>query len=967
MEFKVKVGVQVVRLALGLVAGTAFISAQAQSTEEKSVQRVEITGSNIKRVDKEGTSPVQTMTAKEIARSGAATVLDLLKTIPSMGSGGYNDTPNQNGFSRGVATASLRGLGSTSTLILLNGRRMTPSAYANPNNSQSTLYDLNSIPLSAIERVEVFKDGASAVYGSDAIAGVINFITKRDYQGGEISASYSANDDKQFGRKNINGVVGFGDLQSQGFNVMASIDFKKQDAVTMRQGSNDVEAQLYSDIAFRGTPYGSSITASSPFFYKEKSPNSKAFYTTSADSKYILNSLNCPTSQQLVGGLQYNIQPTSALSGRKFCNYDLDQFVDVQNRGEDVSFMSVATLKINENLTGFAEFAFSDTKRYYRAAPRAISGTAPSTNFLVGGLADPFQAILPIGHPDNPFSDARAAVAYRFENLRSGNEVENKAVRLLAGFKGTISTWDWETSVLWNRSKREEVSFGNLYLPTLRKLFTENRTLASLATDPTLGKDLTNIGTADIVQWDAKASTEFGNLPGGAIGLAAGVEFRQEKLVIDPDPLNARGDILGLATTQINSKRNVSSAFVELLTPLLKDFEMDCAGRVDKYPGIAYNFVPKVGAKWTVNNTLAFRGSYSKAFRAPALSQVAAGGAQYFLNNTIDPVRCPDGKTPLPGGEQADCAKSLSGVGGSNPDLKPEKAKSFALGMIWSPTSNFDMLIDAYKLRQEGEVALSDSTYLLEHASQFPADYVKRDTNPLNLLKDASGNPIPGTGPLLAVKTPWVNQGSTEVVGFDTEFRLRNNFGEMGKLNSSLRATYLVSYRRAEKPGDVERNAVGTIGSLNDWSTTVGPIPRLRFTLSSSWEKGPHSVFGNVKFTDSVSALRRYDGAKTYPTAFCQYNSSLPAGISTSFQNQPNYLKYFPDCEVPSWTTVDLGYSYTGYKNWTLGMTVANVLDSKAPYYPAATTDSSIQQGYNSSLHNNTGRYFTFTAKYIFK
>lgn len=967
MEFKVKVGVHCVRLALGVVAGTAMITAQAQSTEEKSVQRVEITGSNIKRVDKEGTSPIQTLTAKEIARSGAATVLDLLKTIPSMGAGGYNDTPNQNGFSRGVATASLRGLGSTSTLILLNGRRMTPSAYANPNNGQSTLYDLNSIPMSAIERVEVFKDGASAVYGSDAIAGVINFITKRDYQGGEISASYSANDDKQFGRKNINGVIGFGDLQTQGFNIMATADFKKQDAVSMRDGSNDIEAQLYSDIAFRGNPYGSFVTASSPFFYKEKAPNSKAFYTTSADGKYIINGLNCPTSQQLTGGLQYNIQPASALTGRKFCNYDVDQYVDVQNRGEDASFMSVATFKINDSTTAFAEFALSDTKRYYRAAPRAISGTAPTTNYVVGGLAEPFQAILPIGHPDNPFTDARAAVAYRFENLRGGNEVENKAIRLAAGIKGSLANWDYETAVLWNRSKREETSFGNLYLPTLRKMYTENRSLASLAADPSIGKDLTNNGTADIVQWDAKVSTEFGNLQGGAIGLAAGVEFRQEKLVIDPDPLNASGQIWGLANTQINAKRNVSSAFVELRTPLLKNFEMDFAGRVDKYPNLSWNFVPKVGAKWTVNNTLAFRGSYSKAFRAPALSQVAAGGAQYFLSSTVDPVRCPDGKTPLPGAEQADCSKSLSGVGGANSELKPEKAKSFALGMIWSPTSNFDLLMDAYKLRQEGEVALSDSTYLLEHASQFPADYVTRDTNPLNQLKDANGNPIAGTGPLLAIKTPWVNQGSTEVTGLDTEFRLRNNLGEMGKVSSALRTTYLFSYRRAEKPGDIERNAVGTIGELNDRSTTVGPIPRLRFTLSTNWEKGAHSVFGNVKYTDSVSAVRRYDGAKTYTTAFCHYTGSLPAGVSAPFANQPNYTKYFGDCEVPSWTTVDLGYTYTGYKGWTLGVTVANVLDTKAPYYPEATTATLIQQGYNSSLHNNFGRYFTFSAKYVFK
>jgi len=146
MVIREKVGVRSVRLALGILAGSVFMTGFAQAEETKidsKIQKVEVTGSNIKRADKEGTSPIQTITAKDIRESGATTVLELLKQVPSLGVGGYNDTPDQNGFSRGVATASLRGLGSTSTLILLNGRRMTPSAYANPNNGQSTLYDLH--------------------------------------------------------------------------------------------------------------------------------------------------------------------------------------------------------------------------------------------------------------------------------------------------------------------------------------------------------------------------------------------------------------------------------------------------------------------------------------------------------------------------------------------------------------------------------------------------------------------------------------------------------------------------------------------------------------------------------------------------------------------------------------------------------------------------------------------------------
>lgn len=962
MIFKEKIGVQSVRLAIGVLAGTVMLSGMAQAQEEKSVQKVEITGSNIKRADKEGTSPIQTITAKEIKESGATTVLDLLKQVPSMGTGGYNDTPDQNSFSRGVATASLRGLSSTSTLILLNGRRMAPSAYANPNNGQSALYDLNSIPLSALERVEIFKDGASAVYGSDAIAGVINFITKRDYKGGEVSVSAGANDDREFGRQNVNGTIGFGDFASQGYNVLVSLDATKKQATSERNGSNDIQAEQYAAMNYRLNPY-SSFASNQGFFYKERSPNTKSFITTGPT---VINQTNCDASRKITGSAANGIATSSVLYGRTFCNYDADQFTDVQGKSDDINFMAVGNLKINENLSAFSEVAFTDSKRVYRSAARTIDGRSPTTNYVVGGLGDPFQAILPVGHPDNPNPDARSAVVYRFENLKTGTDLENQNARLLAGLRGSLGSWDWESALLWNRSKRIETSYGFLYLPTLRKLITENRSLASLAADPTITKDLTNNGTSQIAQWDGKASTEFGSLPGGAIGFAVGAELRQEKLSISPDAANARGDILGLATTAIEAKRNVSSAFFEVRTPFMKNFEMDFAGRVDKYPNLKANFVPKVGAKWTATDSLAFRGSYSEGFRAPALSQVAPGGAQYFLSNVVDPVRCPSGTTPVAGADQTDCAKSMSGVGGANPDLKPETSKSLALGLIFSPTKDFDMTVDAYKLRQEGVVALADSTFLLTHPANFPADYITRDTNPLNQLKDANGNPISGTGPLLAIKTPWTNQGSTEVSGIDVDMKLRTNLGEYGKLTTGLQTTYLISYRRAEQPGDVERNAVGTAGDLNDFATSVGPIPRLRATLSGRWEKGPHSVNGAIRFVDSITQYRRYNNDVTYANGgVCHWGSGQPAG-TPQLGGIPKYLDYYPDCTVPSWTTVDLGYTYTGFKDLTLGINISNILDTKAPYYPTITA-ASIAQGYNSTLHNNTGRYFRVSAKYTFR
>lgn len=975
MIFKEKLGVRSVRLALTVLAGSAFIAgnAHAQVATADAPQKVEITGSNIKRADKEGTSPIQVLNAKDIQQSGAKTVLELLKQVPALGTDGFNDVSNQNGFSRGVATASLRSLGSTATLILINGRRLTPSAYANPNNGTSTLYDLNSIPLSALERVEVFKDGASAVYGSDAIGGVINFITKKDYQGFEVAVRAGGNDDYEFARQNVNATVGFGNLNNDGYNIFVTGDYTRRDRSYIRDTTKDVEQDLYGRINFRLNPFfGSTAGAAtpagaisnSPIFFRERLSATGAQTSVFNQNATSVITLNCDPSRQIVGGPQFNIQPANTnLNNRRFCTYDVDQFSESQNKGTDLSFLSVANFKLGANTTAFAEAAYTKTERTTLGVPRSINGSAQTPNFLTGGSAPPFQAILPIGHPDNPFSDSRAAVAYRFENVPNVNELTNKSIRLLGGLRGDIGNFSWESAVLWNESKRDESTTGFLYLPTIRTLISQNRTLASIAADPTLGRNVLNKGTASIFQWDAKVSGEFWNLNGGAIGFAAGGEYRKEKIGLTPDEANARGEILGLATTAIQGSRNVESGFVEFRLPFLKNWEVDAAGRVDKYPGIKANFVPKVGTKWNVTDSLAARASYSEGFRAPAVSQVSPGGAQFFLNGINDPLRCPDGRTPLRGGDSTDCSKGIGGVGGANPALKPETSKSYSAGLIISPSTTFETTIDYFKIRKEGEVALGNTTDLLNNPQNYPADNIIRDTNPGTFLLDANGRPIPNTGTLLGVKIPWTNQGTTETSGVDLNIKFENAIGRFGKLSTNLNSTYILSYRRAEQPGDAERNVVGANGSISDIATSSPSIPRIKGRVQTSWSIDSHTTTLAVNYVSQISLLRRYNNRTEYPTPFCGFGAAQPAGIvgaTTPLAQLPIVLP--GACAISSWTTVDAGYSYTGIKNLTLGISVLNILDTKAPYAYGNTL-----LGYDPNLHNGTGRYFNLSARYAFK
>jgi iron complex outermembrane recepter protein len=969
-----------------LAAQACCFQAFAQANQ---LERVEVTGSNIKRISRETTSPVDVITAKDIQASGARTALDIMKMIPAIGNDGYNDTPTQNGFSRGVATVSLRNLSATSTLVLINNRRMAPAAYANPNNGTSTLYDLNTIPAAAIERVEVLKDGAAAVYGSDAIAGVINFILKQNFQGLEAKVLAGFNDRNEYARQTLSVTAGMGDLAQNGYNIFVGLDFTHKGRSMVNDATDeDIHAADYRAINLRRNPYGSFLYNDKPWFTREGTAGARNFPQTNPAN--MVTSATCPDSEKITNttGDRYGLT-TAALLNRTFCNYNLDRFVEMQTPGNDLNVMSRGTFKVTDDLTAFAEVGYSRVKREYLAAPRTISGISPASSFQLGSAAPTFQAILEVGHPDNPFPASRAAVQMRFPNAPGGYDLTNTGARALAGVKGTIrNDIDWESAVLWNRTERDEYYAGFLRLPVLRQMLGPqfggtNRSLASIASDPDLSRPLLNNAQSSILQWDLKASTEIGKLPGGPIALAGGIEVRREAIEVNPDPENAAGNILGLANTAVKGSRNVKSAFVEVNAPVLKSLEVNLAGRVDKYPGLKTNFVPKIGVMFRPNTVLALRGSYSEGFRAPAVSQVSPGGAQFFVNGLIDPIRCNTDvspNVPKPGAETADCSKSVSGMGGANPALRPENSFNSSFGIILSPVKDVDLLLSWFKIRRNGEVALGSAQSVLDHPEAYPAGSITRDTNPALLL-----NGVAGTGPLLSVATPWVNQGSTMSSGVDFEGRIVARFDQM-KWTNSLNGTYMLKYERIEHDGYARNNLVGTNGGLADWATSAGDIPRMKFRATSTMESGAHSVMGALNFISGVSFIRHMDGttapgvAPVYHSGkTCHYGPNnegtgpAPAGRTqigaapTAVNERDLYINRYPSCSVAKWITFDIGYTYTGFKDLTLSLNVQNFTDEKAPYYPTSSTGTTAVPGYNSGLHNPYGRYFTVSASYRFK
>jgi iron complex outermembrane receptor protein len=947
-QLAVKHSVLAVALTL---AAPGFVFAQA---EQAPMQKVFVTGSNIKRADKEDSSPITVMTAKEIAASGANTVAELLHNIPAFGSGTSNDILNDNGFSKGASTASLRGLGSSSTLVLLNGRRIAAAAYADPNNGKSTVYDLNSIPVSAIARVEVFKDGASAVYGSDAIAGVINFITKDDYQGAEIAASTSANDDGQFNRNNINGSIGFGDLDKDRYNALISFDISKRGHTGIKD-VKDIEQDQYSAINYRLNEYGS-YASNNPFIFRELNAGKANFSTSAANGQYVKNSTAGCAGNVITGGPQHGIATTSMLYGRQFCSFDINDYYEAQSKGTDVNLLSKFTVKLGENLTSFTEIGASRVEREYVGLPKTIASTAATTVFRVNGLPTSYQLLLPSGHPDNPFTGYRAAAAFRFTGVDSGAENVNKTYRFLTGLKGTAGAFDWESGFLYNRAERTDTGHGYLYRPVIDRIVTEGRTIAATIADPNAVRDVTNTGYSQVTQLDAKASTSFGKLAGGEIGVAFGGEIRQEKLGLTSDPELAAVTSSACRTRCWPASVPSSRASSNCVRRSPRPSKWTSPAAYDKYP-TAKSFVPKVGAKWEATDKVTFRGSFAKGFRAPALSQVAPGGVQSFNNGFVDPLRCPDGKTPVPGADQLDCSRSISSVSTPNPDLKNETSKSYSFGAIINPTKNVDILIDYYRIRKENETALLSSTFVAEHPALYPGLAVRDNNN----LVDSKGNVIPNSGQLLAINRTFVNQGSTDTSGIDFEAAHRLNLGDMGRITTRLNYTYMLYFKRAERPGEVSHDLVGTNGGLADWATSVGDMPRHRLNIATTWAYGDHTATLSADYISSVSLNRVWDNDVTYPVPYCHYGKGQPS-TAYSLGGLPNYGYSNPDCNVDEWLTFGAAYSYTGFKNWTLSANIKNLFDTKAPYDPRYPNE-----GFNSQLHNGMGRYFRLTAGYKFK
>lgn len=804
-------------LGTGVLVSAAPAFAQATGTAER-LERVEVTGSNIKRTDTETVAPVQVITRQEIERTGQATVAELLRSISANAGQSYNETFT-NSFSPGAAGIALRGLSQKNTLVLLNGRRVANYGFA--QNLADTYVDLNAIPIAAVERIEVLKDGASAVYGSDAIAGVVNVILRRDYRGGEIGGSFGKASEGGMIEKQGNAIIGFGDPSADRFNVMIAANYFKRNLTRYsdRDYINDQDYRRFGGLNNNGTGAGT---------YQRLAPATplRVPFATCGNTGF-------PGAVTPIT----NFSPTT-LTGNA-CAYNTAPFLTLFPESKREQVVTAASLQITPALEAFADLTYSHNETFQVFTPTPFSSTSVAFNPATGGVRR-IPGTLPVGNPSNPFS-VPTNISYTFFDVGPRNSnIVSKFYRAMGGLRGSVGKFDWETAYLHSESEESQKDFNRVDSYVLARVladgsynFLDPRSTPAVTDALRINPTRRSLSKLDL--FDAKVSGELFSLPAGPVGFAAGGEVKRESISDRPDFLITNGNVLGQGATKTEGARNVQAVYSEFNVPVVKSLEASVAAREDHYSDFGSAFSPKIGLKWKPVDQLLFRATASKGFRAPSLPENSQSSATSFVT-VLDP-RNPNGPANV----------SISSVSASNPGLSPERSKNYNAGFVFAPDATGSIGLDFYSIEQKNIVARDSAQFIVNNSSLFPGQ----------LIRD------PITGNLLTVLRSYRNFDALRTMGYDLDFRKTVDFGAAGKVTLNGNWTYLQRYKVQVALNQPLQSYAGS----NDYTA----LPRTRATTSLTWDyqafttqltyyhTGAYTQTGSTTGQTRVGEYRQYD------------------------------------------------------------------------------------------------------------
>jgi iron complex outermembrane receptor protein len=844
------------RLAVVIPGLIAAASAMAQTPAPQKVEKIEVTGSNIKRVDAETASPITIITRDEIERSGKPSIAEVLRDIPQNGGQSYNETFT-NQFAPGASGIALRGLSQKSTLVLVNGRRMASYGFA--QNLFDTFVDLNSIPASAVERIEILRDGASAVYGSDAIAGVVNIILRKDYQGFEVGGTAGTSTEGGLNEYRANLGFGFGSIGKDRYNVLVALDHYRRDELFLS------ERDFTKDQDFRNRDAGA-LRRSTVSAYLALNGVPNALGRTPF--------ANCAPANVVDASL---LNPV--LSGRS-CATNSAPFTSVFPKTERSGLLARGTLEISPTLTGFAEAAYSTSKSKNTDFPTQIGANNIVYNPANGGVRV-LPGILPANNSSNPFGRPVSFIYAFFDVGITQTLVESDSMRFLAGLRGAAGAWDWEAGAGAAKTKTESNDTNRINATVIEQGLANNtynflNPSAGPITARDLRVDIRRTSDSELKFADVKASTELMQMAHGPLGFATGLDFRRESIADIPDANVAAGRVLGRGFTGTTGSRNATAAYAELSIPLYPNVEAQLAVRRDKYSDFGSASSPKVALKWSPSKTFLLRGSVSSGFRAPTLPEAAQTNAVSFVTAN-DPM--------------FSRSFNFGSLSQSNPALQPEKSKNKSGGFVWEPEKDFSMGVDFYKLRLNNVVSRDLISFILSQAIVGNPEFVDK------VVRD------PATNFIIYVIRKQRNLGFLETSGADIDLRKVFRTAENGKFTLSSSYNYVRTYRTAITPGSVPFDNVDSNG--------FGTIPRYKGNASLTWEKSDWVSSLTYRYIHSYDQFAPFSqlrvGAYYDLDGFVAYNGFKNLKITLSARNLLD--------KEPSWDASGgaLGFDFTQY------------------------------------------------------
>lgn len=829
-------------------AGTAPGSAPT------TLDSIVVTGSRLRRVDTESANPVVTVSQEQIAATGKATVGDLLQELPSIAGNSTNPNTN-NGGGTGASTISLRGLGDKRTLVLVNGVRL---AYN----------DVNAIPATMIERIEVLSDGASAVYGSDAIGGVVNFILRERFEGLQFTTDFGTSGEGDGNRRNFS-LTG-GKAWERG-SIVAGASYHNMDAVSALDRDYSKDALYLS--SGEAVKQGSSATPTGSINFNDGSAASSALAAANGCSRVTLNSgvsgatgpgdFHCYAA----ANDSYNYQPYNLL----------------QTPQERSNAFALATFRFTDTIEGYLNTWFSKTESASVIAPIPIF--ANGDNFLVSAQSyyNPFGV--------NFGTDRSTGTSYNDLNTRAtvlGNrryEYKTDNFQISPGLRGGFgdSSWQWDVNLNYGRVKQTSTNYGFLDYAAFNEavgpsfLDGDGTVKCGTAGNVIAGctplnifniNDASSLGTLEsmivnpvatsvytVKQFEANANGDLFELPAGTVGLAAGISYRKETSTSKADPLwtgdeNGLCGVIEFCASQLSGSFDVKEAYAEALLPLLKDLpgvqslNLSVGTRFSDYSSVGSKTNSKVSLEYRPVQDLLLRGTVSQVFRAPNINELYSGvvGDAPTVNDPCNgytggnDVACAN--VPTDGSyRQADgqISGKASGAEVAGYQLKPETGKSYDVGFVYDPRwlDGLSISADWWRIDLEDTITGVSAQTVLNQCYANPA-------STFCSLIHRNGN-----GTINYVAEPTVNLGTLATRGVDFNLSYRLNETAWGRFAAGLNGTYLERY---DVLPDTTDPSTVTIRNGGMYTYAYGNFPRWRALGTLSWSLDDWSASWRTRY-----------------------------------------------------------------------------------------------------------------------